>query len=86
MTRALGIRLVGEYSNQYDIASPDAFTRRTIRYSSSLLLSLEMAPGSFLYAGFNDALQDFDTPVSDPRRVVRTGNQLFIKASYLFRM
>lgn len=86
LTRALGIRLVGEYSNQYDIASPDAFTRRTIRYSSSLLLSLEMAPGSFLYAGFNDALQDFDTPVSDPRRVVRTGNQLFIKASYLFRM
>ncbi len=86
LTRALGVRLVGEYSNQYDVAASSPFNSRTIRYSSSVLLSLEMAPGSFLYAGFNDALQDFDSPVLDPARRLRTGNQYFVKASYLFRM
>ena len=85
LSRTLGVRVIGEYSNQVDAAG-SPFSQRTTRYSASALLSLEMAPASFLYIGYNDALQDFDAPITDPGRAARReGNQVFLKCSYLFR-
>jgi len=36
--------------------------------------------------GYNDAQQDFDSPIVPESRVLRTGNRFFLKLSYLYRV
>lgn len=85
-TRTVGARLIGQYSDQFDALESAVGSRRMRRYSSSVLLSWELAPASFLYVGYNDAQQDFDAPVVPESRVLRTGNLFFLKLSYLYRL
>lgn len=82
----LGARLIGEYSNQYNTLASSPLNYRTKRYASSLLVTYELAPASFLYAGYNDLMQEYDQPVVDRTQTIRTGNLFFLKLSYLFRM
>ncbi|HEX6058279.1 MAG TPA: DUF5916 domain-containing protein [Gemmatimonadaceae bacterium] len=84
-TRALGLRLLVEHSDQFD-SKNDATERRDVELGSSVLLSYELAPASFLYLGWNDASREFDRPVVTRERRMRTGSQLFLKVSYLLRM
>jgi hypothetical protein len=85
-TRAIGARFIGDYSNQFSALASTAATQSTRRYSSSVLLTWELAPASFLYIGYNDARQDFDEPVVETQRVLRTGDLFFLKLSYLYRL
>ena len=85
LSRALGMRVIGEYSNQFNSLVANPIDQRSTRYTASLLFTYEMAPASFLYLGYNDSMQDFDEPTISDHRVIRTGSQLFLKLSYLFR-
>ena len=84
-TRALGVRLLVEHSDQFDSGN-DLTERREVELGSSVLLSYELAPASFLYLGWNDASREFERPVVERDRRMRTGSQLFLKVSYLVRM
>ncbi|MGH7664558.1 MAG: DUF5916 domain-containing protein [Gemmatimonadaceae bacterium] len=97
-TRALGLRLIGEYSDQFDSKEADVADKRVVEYGASALVTYEIAPASFLYVGYNDALRDFavldcdaadagcESPTTVGERRLRTGRQLFMKLSYLFRL
>lgn len=85
-TRTIGTRIIGEYSDQFNALTSSAASRRVRRYSSSVLLSWELAPASFLFVGYNDAQQDFESPIVPAPRVLRTGNLFFLKLSYLYRV
>lgn len=84
-SRRLGARLIGEYSNQFNTLVSNPLSERVIRYTSSILVTYELAPSSFLFVGYNELQQDYDTPVVPRPQVMRTGNQIFMKVSYLFR-
>ena len=86
VSRRLGARVIGEYSNQLNTLDSNPVNVRATRYASSVLVTYELAPSSFLFAGYNDAMQQYDQPVVDRPQTLRTGNQLFLKVSYLFRM
>ncbi len=86
LTRRLGARLIGEYSDQLNTLVSNPVNQRGIRYASSLLVTYELAPASFLFAGYNDLMQEYDHPVVERHQTLRTGNQFFLKMSYLFRM
>lgn len=86
LTRGIGARVIGEFSDQFNSLASTAVERRVRRYSSSVLLTWEIAPASFLYLGYNDARQDFDEPVVPAPRVLRTGSLFFLKLSYLYRI
>ncbi|MGH7713529.1 MAG: hypothetical protein ACREOG_19735, partial [Gemmatimonadaceae bacterium] len=85
-SRAVGARVIGEYSDQFNSLASSAAARTTRRYSTSLLLTWELAPASFLYVGYNDTRQDFEEPIVDTQRVLRTGDLFFLKLSYLYRL
>ncbi len=85
-TRALGVRLIQERSNQYNSLITNPLSRRTVRNSTSALMSLELAPASFLYAGYNEGQQQFSPPALESDETLRTDNQLFVKLSYLLRL
>jgi hypothetical protein len=84
-TRRLGTRLITEYSNQFNTLVSNPLNTRAVRYTSSLLMTYELAPASFLYAGYNDLMQEYDQPIVERPRTLRTGSQFFLKMSYLFR-
>jgi hypothetical protein len=84
-TRALGVRVILERSDQFDTEG-DPARPRDVELGSSLLLSYELAPASFLYVGWNDASREFEAPVVERERRLRTGSQLFMKVSYLVRL
>jgi hypothetical protein len=84
-TRALGVRLILERSDQLDTEG-DPARPRDVEHGSSLLLTYELAPASFLYLGWNDANRDFESPIVERDRRLRTGSQLFLKMSYLVRL
>ena len=86
LTRRIGARVIGEFSDQFNSLATAAVERQVRRYSSSVLLTWEIAPASFLYLGYNDARQDFDEPVVPAPRIMRTGNLFFLKFSYLYRV
>ncbi len=86
INRRLGARLIGEYSNQYNTIEPNPLYQRAVRYASSLLITYELAPASFLFAGYNDLMQEYDRPFVPREQVLRTGNEFFLKLSYLFRL
>jgi hypothetical protein len=86
VSRRLGMHLIGEYSDQYNALVTNPVNERAIRYASSLLVTYELAPASFLYAGYNDLMQTYDQPIVARPQTLRTGNQFFLKMSYLFRL
>ena len=86
VSRRLGLRLIGEYSDQFNTLVSNPVNERAIRYASSLLVTYELGPASFLYAGYNDLMQSYEEPVVTRSQTLRTGNQFFLKMSYLFRL
>jgi hypothetical protein len=86
LNQRLGARLIGEYSNQYNTIEANPLYQRAVRYASSLLVTYELAPASFLFAGYNDLMQEYDRPFVPREQILRTGNQFFLKVSYLFRL
>ena len=85
-TRPLGVRLIEQYSNQYDTRVSNPFYQRGVVHARSALVSYELGPSSFLYAGYNEGSQDFDAPIVDGSARLRTENQIFMKLSYLLRL
>ncbi|MGI8498464.1 MAG: DUF5916 domain-containing protein [Gemmatimonadaceae bacterium] len=85
-SRAVGLRLIGEYSNQYNRLEPNPLSQHSVHVNASALVTYEMAPGSFLYAGYSDTRRDFDDPVVPGGGLLRTGSVLFAKLSYLWRL
>lgn len=85
-SRAIGARIIGEYSDQFNSLSSTQSSRRSRRYVSSVLLTWELAPASFLFVGYNDAQQEFAQPIMPEARTLRTGNLFFLKLSYLYRL
>jgi hypothetical protein len=85
-TRSLGFRLIEEFSNQYDTRIVNPFYRRGVRHAQSGLVSYEIGPSSFFYAGYNEGRQNFDEPIVDGGAKLRTDNLLFVKLSYLIRI
>jgi hypothetical protein len=84
-TRAVGMRVIAERSDQFDSQESNPFSRRGVRMGWSALMHWEFAPASLLYVGGADELREFDARIS-PDRLVRTGASVFIKASYLVRL
>jgi hypothetical protein len=84
-TRAMGIRVIAEHSDQFDSQEVNPFSRRGVRMGWSALLHWEFAPASLLYVGGADELREFDARVSADR-LIRTGASVFVKASYLVRL
>ncbi|MDP9177391.1 MAG: carbohydrate binding family 9 domain-containing protein [Gemmatimonadota bacterium] len=85
-SRPLGLRLIEQYSNQYDARIANPFDRRGVVRARSALVSYELGPASFFYVGYNEGSQDFDEPIVENGRRLRTENQLFMKLSYLVRL
>jgi hypothetical protein len=85
-SRPLGIRLIEQYSNQYDTRITNPFYRRGIVHARSVLVSYELGPSSFFYAGYNEGSQDFNDPIVDGGARLRTDNLVFMKLSYLIRL
>jgi hypothetical protein len=85
-TRPLGLRLIEQYSNQYDTRVSNPFYQRGVVHARSALVSYELGPSSFLYAGYNEGSQNFDEPIVDGAARLRTENQIFMKLSYLIRL
>ena len=85
-TRPLGLRLIEQYSNQYDTRISNPFYRRGIVHARSALVSYELGPSSFLYAGYSEGSQNFDVPIVEGSARLRTESQIFTKLSYLIRM
>ncbi|HUQ19684.1 MAG TPA: DUF5916 domain-containing protein [Gemmatimonadaceae bacterium] len=85
-SRAIGFRLIEEFSNQYDTRIVNPFYRRGVRHAQSGLVSYELGPSSFFYAGYNEGRQNFDEPIVDGGAKLRTDNLLFVKLSYLLRI
>jgi hypothetical protein len=85
-SRPLGIRLIEQYSNQYDTRITNPFYRRGVVHARSALVSYEIGPSSFFYAGYNEGSQDFNDPIVDRSAILRTDNLFFVKLSYLIRL
>lgn len=85
-SRPLGLRLIEQYSNQYDTRIANPFYRRGVVRARSALVSYELGPSSFFYVGYNEGSQNFDEPIVDRDARLRTESQLFMKLSYLVRL
>jgi hypothetical protein len=85
-SRPLGLRLIEQYSNQYDTRIANPFYRRGVVHARSALVSYELGPSSFFYVGYNEGSQNFDEPIVDRDARLRTESQLFMKLSYLVRL
>ncbi len=83
--RAMGLRIIAEHSNQFSSLVSNPLYRRTVRNAFSGLFSYELGPASFLYVGYNEGEQEFYAPVVRMDQSLKTGSQLFMKLSYLFR-
>ncbi len=85
-SRPLGLRLIEQYSNQYDTRVLNPFYRRGVVHARSALVSYELGPASFFYVGYNEGSQDFDEPIVANGGRLRTESNLFMKLSYLVRL
>jgi hypothetical protein len=85
-SRPLGLRLIEQYSNQYDTRVANPFYRRGVVHARSALVSYELGPASFFYVGYNEGSQDFDEPIVANSGRLRTESNLFMKLSYLVRL
>jgi len=91
LTRALSVRTIVDY---YGLL-PDSTLFAADRYqqlSGDILLTWLVHPGTAVYAGFNNRLENvlFDPTTLAVRlaapRLGTTGQQAFVKLNYLFRM
>jgi len=99
-TRAISARVIVEYDST--LANPaETLLLRTKQVSTEALLTWLPHPGTAVYVGYNDDLQNLDRSLCnrllngacDPNDTVaprapqylNDGRQIFIKASYLFR-
>jgi len=99
-TRSISARLVTEYDST--LANPaETSLLRTREFASQALLTWLPHPGTAVYIGYNDDLQNLDRSLCnklpdggcDPNNttpprdgsMLNDGRQVFIKASYLFR-
>jgi hypothetical protein len=99
-TRSISARLVAEYDST--LANPaETSLMRTKEFASQALLTWLPHPGTAVYIGYSDDLQNLDRSLCnrlpggacDPnnttppraRPMLNDGRQIFIKASYLFR-
>lgn len=85
-SRPLGLRLIEQYSNQYDTRVANPFYQRGVVHARSALMSYELGPSSFFYVGYNEGSQDFDEPIVANSGRLRTESNLFMKLSYLVRL
>ena len=90
-TRALSLRAILDYNG----VLPDedlVALERDKRVAYDLLAAYLVRPGTAVYVGFADAYENvaLAEPLTGPRRIgsptTSTGRQLFVKASYLFRL
>ena len=93
-TRALSARVIVEYDST--LANPaETSLQRTKQVGTEALFTWLPHPGTAIYIGYNDDLQnlcnrlkdgacDPDLPPRSPH-FLNDGRQIFIKASYLFR-
>ena len=89
-TRALSARVIVEYDST--LANPaETSLQRTKQVQSEALFTWLPHPGTAVYIGYNNDLQNLDRSLamaSDgvrPNNFLNDGRQIFIKASYLFR-
>ena len=99
-TRALSARVIAEYDST--LANPgEASLLRTKQVGTEALFTWLPHPGTAIYVGYNDDLQNLDRALCnrltsgacDPNNTVpprstqflNDGRQIFVKASYLFR-
>lgn len=98
-TRAISARVIVEYDST--LANPlETSLPRTKQVQSEALLTWLPHPGTAIYVGYNNDLQNLDrrlcssfsngctsddTPALRSRDFLNDGRQVFIKASYLFR-
>jgi hypothetical protein len=99
-TRAISARVIVEYDST--LANPaETSLLRTKQVSTEALLTWLPHPGTAIYVGYNNDLQNLDRSLCnrlsdgtcDPNNTVpprapqylNDGRQIFIKASYLFR-
>jgi len=91
-TRSISARLVAEYDST--LANPaQTSLQRTKEFASQALLTWLPHPGTAVYIGYSDDLQNLCRNLCDPNNptlprtgaMLNDGRQIFIKASYLFR-
>ena len=91
-TPRLSLRSILQY--QATLVNPSLTSLPTTRrFTGDILLTYLVHPGTVLYVGYNDIVDNPDprfllpgTPPPPPRtRFLETGRQLFVKFSYLFR-
>jgi hypothetical protein len=98
-TRSLSARVIVEYDST--LANPaETSLRRTKQVGTEALLTWLPHPGTAIYIGYNDDLQNLDRALCDRRlngtcdasvsvprapHYLNDGRQIFLKASYLFR-
>lgn len=99
-TRSLSARLIAEYDSTL-VNPAQTSLLRTRQFASQALLTWLPHPGTAIYVGYSDDLQNLDRRLcnrlqngpcdpnnTDPPRagpMLNDGRQIFIKASYLFR-
>jgi hypothetical protein len=90
-TRALSLRAIVDYNG----VLPDedlVALERAKRVTYDLLFAYLLKPGTAVYVGYTDTYENLalEQPSNELRRIVSpttsTGRQLFVKASYLFRL
>lgn len=90
-TRALSVRAIVDYNGVLPNEDLVALERAK-RLTSDLLVAYLLKPGTALYIGYTDTYENLalDPPSNGLTRIqsptTSTGRQLFVKASYLFRI
>jgi hypothetical protein len=91
-TRELSLRLIMDYNGVLENPALVAMERQK-RFAGDVLLTYLIHPGTALYVGYTDQLENLAFGAGQPPHLYRTGRpsattgrQLFIKASYLIRL
>jgi predicted porin len=86
-TRALSLRVIGQYST---VLSNPALTslQNTKNLNADVLVTYLVHPGTAVYVGYNSNLQNLDSNgnlLRTQHGFINDGRQFFVKVSYLFR-
>ncbi len=92
ITRALSVRLIGQYNATLSNSKYSSLPRRK-NGNLDFLVTYLLHPGTAVYVGYNSNLQNLDpslAPVDSGllrtrSRFINDGRQFFVKVSYLFR-
>jgi len=85
--RELSLRIILQYDSVLPNPALTSLTRRK-RFTNDFLITYLVNPGTALYIGYNDVLENLDPRllmVDDELVRTRRSKQFFIKLSYLFR-